>query len=38
MEWEEFVAYIIDTVINETIIPTVDIVSGNYMSIEDQLK
>jgi hypothetical protein len=35
LEWVEFIRYIIDTVINESIVPTVDIVSGKYLTIGD---
>jgi hypothetical protein len=35
MVWEEFIKYIIDTVVNDVITPKIDIVSGEYQSIED---
>lgn len=38
MEWSEFIQYIIDSVTNETVSPKIDVLSGLYVSIEEQLK
>lgn len=38
LEWEEFLQYIMDIVMNESVVPVVDIGTGKYTSIEDQVE
>ncbi len=38
LEWDEFLQYIMDIVMNESVVPEVDFGTGKYTSIEDQVE